>query len=150
MFLHTQRRGGGHSICPSQTIIPDCTSLCLSAPFLILHPFFSSRLPWSSFPPPASTIKGVAIVAVPIHDECGAHRKDRCSARHSSSLNIPWVSGKDSAVPSETHVLHGTEVTGHNGGSQDLLFLKVQLSEAVALWVILAAVAHTKTNREFF
>lgn len=125
-FLHTQRRGGGHSIRHAAS-------------------FFLFLSPWSSFPPPANTIKGVVIVAVPTHDECGAHREDRRSARHSSSPSVPWVSG-----PSETRVLHSTEVTGHNGGSQDPLFLKGQLSGAGALWVILAAVAHTKDNWEFF
>lgn len=41
-------------------------------------------------------------------------------------------------------------MTEHDRGSQDPLVLKGQLSGAVLLRVILAAVAPTKANREFF
>lgn len=63
--------------------------------------------------------------------------------------------GKTSALlgtvpPQMSRVLHGTEVTEHDRGSQDPLVLKGQLSGAVLLRVILAAVAPTKANREFF
>lgn len=81
---------------------------------------------------------------------------------HVMSVGPTWkISAPIGTVPSQTchecmnktvlylqrHVLHGTEVTGQNRGSQDPLFLKGQLSGAVALWVILSAVGHTQANQ---